>query len=60
MWACKYTLEGSADQLMQMAIRRSFAKATGGKEIAPPNVIDALTVGTMTVSPLTNQTYVVQ
>jgi hypothetical protein len=36
MWACKYTLEDSADQSMQMAIRRSFAKATGGKEIAPP------------------------
>ena len=61
MWACKYTLEGSADQLMQMAIRRSFAKATGGELVAPPDVIVAAATATMTtVSPLTNPTSAVR
>ena len=57
MRACKYTLEEIGDPAKQMVIRRSFAKATGGTaKTPPPNVIDALTVGTTTVSPLTNHT----
>jgi len=36
MRACKYTLKDSADRSIQMVIRRSFAKATGGKEKPPP------------------------
>jgi hypothetical protein len=44
-----------------MAIRRSFAKATGGKLVAPPDVIvAAATATTTTVSPLTNQTSAVR
>jgi hypothetical protein len=60
MRACKYTLEESTDQSKQMAIRRSFAKATGGKLVPPPDVIDAATAATTTVSPLTNLTSMVR
>jgi hypothetical protein len=60
MRACKFSLEESLHPAKQMAVRRSFAKASAGKAVAPPDVIDALTVGTMTVSPLTNQTSVVR
>ena len=46
--------------MKQMEVRRSFAKATGGKAVAlSPNVIDA-TVGTLKVLPLTNQTTAVR
>ncbi len=60
MRACKYTLEESADRSKQMAARRSFAKATGGELVPPPDVIDAATAATMTVLPLTNQTSTVR
>jgi hypothetical protein len=42
MRACKISFDESSDQAKQMAIRRSFAKATSGKLQAPPVVIDAL------------------
>jgi hypothetical protein len=57
--ACKFSLEESGNPEKQMAVRRSFAKATGGKLVPPPNVIDALTAVT-TVSSLTNQTSAVR
>jgi hypothetical protein len=61
MRACKYTFDESASRSKQMAIRRSFAKATGGELVAPPDVILAAVTATMTtVSPLTNQTSVVR
>jgi hypothetical protein len=56
MRASKYSLEESGNPAKQMAIRRSFAKATSGKLKAPSVVIDALTAATTTVSPLTTQT----
>ena len=57
MRACKFSMEESVHTVNQMAVRRSFSKANGGKAIdPPPNVIKALTVGTTTVSPLTNPT----
>ena len=37
MRVCKYTLKDSADRSMQMAIRRSFAKVSGGKEKPAPD-----------------------
>ena len=56
MRAGKLSLEESGNPAKQMAVRRSFSKANGGKAIAPPpSVINALTVGTTTVSPLTGQ-----
>ena len=56
MWAGKLFLEESGNPAKQMAVRRSFAKANGGKAIAPPpSVINALTVGMTTVLPLTGQ-----
>ena len=61
MRACKYTFDESASRSKQMAIRRSFAKATGGELVAPPDVIVAAATATMTtVSPLTNQTSAVR
>ncbi len=59
MRACEFTLDESENRPKQMTIRRSLAaqKATGGK-LAPhphPDVIDTVTAGTTTVSPLTNQ-----
>jgi hypothetical protein len=56
----KYSLEESGNPAKQMAICRSFAKATVGKLKAPSIVIDALTAATMTVSPLTTQTSTVR
>jgi hypothetical protein len=48
--------EQSVNPAKQMAVRRAYAKATGGREKAPPpNVINTLTVGTSTVTLLTNQ-----
>jgi hypothetical protein len=61
MRACKYTFDESASRSKQMAIRRSFAKATGGELVAPLDVIVAAATATMTtVSPLTNQTSAVR
>ncbi len=60
MWACKFSLEESGNPAKQMAVCCSSAKATGGKLVPPPNVIDALTAATTTVSPLTNQTSAVR
>jgi hypothetical protein len=60
MWASKYSLEESGNPVIQMAIRRSFAKATGGTLKAPSVVIDALTAATTTVLPLTTQTSTVR
>ena len=50
-------LDKSENRSKQMTIRRSLAaqKATGGKLVPPPDVIDTVTAGTTTVSPLTNQ-----
>ncbi len=56
MRACKYTLDESSHPTLQMAIRRSYAKATGGKLKSPPKIYSAATT---TVSPMTNPTYVV-
>jgi hypothetical protein len=36
MRACKFSLEESENPAKQMAVRRSFAKATGGKLVPPP------------------------
>ena len=61
MRACIFTLEESGNPAKQMAVHRSFAaKATNGKLVAPPNVINELTVGTTTVLPLTDQTSTVR
>jgi hypothetical protein len=61
MRVCKFTLEESGNTAKQMAVHRSFvAKATNGKLRAPPNIINKLTVGTTTVSSLTNQTSTVR
>jgi hypothetical protein len=61
MRACKYTFDERASRSKQMAIRRSFAKATGGELVAPLDVIVAAATATMTtVSPLTNQTSAVR
>jgi hypothetical protein len=58
MRACKYLTNESVDSAKQMAVCRAYAKATIGKGKAPPsNVTNASTVGTLTVSPLTNQTH---
>ncbi len=37
-----------------MAIRRSYAKATGGKLKSPPEIIDKYSAATTTVLPMTN------
>ena len=61
MRACKFSLEESLHPAKQMAVRRSFAKASAGKAVAPPDVIvAAATATTTTVSPLTNQTSAVR
>jgi hypothetical protein len=52
MRACKYTLDESSHPTLQMVIRRSYAKATGGKLKSPPKIIDS--AATTTVSPMTN------
>jgi hypothetical protein len=52
MRACKYTLDESSHPTLQMAIRRSYAKATGGKLKSPPEIIDS--AATTKVSPMTN------
>ena len=56
MRACKFTLDESENRSKQMTIRRSLAaqKATGGKLVPPPDVIDTVTAATTTVSPLTD------
>jgi hypothetical protein len=59
MRACKYTFDESSHPTLQMAIRRSYAKATGGKLKSPPEIIDKYSASATTVSPMTNQTYVV-
>ena len=59
MRACKYTLDESSHPTLQMAIRRSYAKATGGKLKSPPEIIDKYSAATTTVSPMTNPTSVV-
>ena len=59
MRACKYTLDESSHPTLQMAIRRSYAKATGGKLKSPPEIIDKYSAAATTVSPMTNPTYVV-
>jgi hypothetical protein len=60
MWVCIFTLDKSASQSKQMAIRCSFAKSTSGKLVPPPDVIDVATDATTTVLLLTNQTSVVR
>ena len=57
MRACKSSMEESVHPAKQMVVCRSFAKTSGVKAIAPPpTVVNALTVGATTVSPLTNPT----
>jgi hypothetical protein len=41
MRACKFSLEESGNPAKQMAVRRSFAKATVGKLVPPSDVIDS-------------------
>jgi hypothetical protein len=54
MRACKYTLDESSHPKLQMAIRRSYAKATGGKLKSPPEIIDKYSAATTIVSLMTN------
>jgi hypothetical protein len=54
MRACKFSDKESKNAGKQMAVRRARDKAMAGKKRAfPPNVINALTVGKKSVSPLT-------
>ncbi len=54
MRACKYTLDESSHPTLQMAICRSYAKATGGKLKSPPKIIDKYSAATTKVLPMTN------
>jgi hypothetical protein len=57
MLASKFTVVESQNPAKQMAVRRAYEKATGGKTKAScPNLVDLSTAGTSTVSPLTIQT----
>ena len=54
--ATKFTLEESTDTMKQMAVRRAYTKATGGKPKSPfPVSVDAVT-NTSSISPLTQPT----
>ena len=54
MRACRFSYKESANPTTQMVVRRAREKAASGKRKAsPPNVINALTVGMLTVSPMT-------
>ena len=56
MRACKFTNKESCNPAKQMAVRRAFTKALGGKRKSPPtSSIDQSTVG-LSVSPLTEPT----
>jgi hypothetical protein len=56
MCASKFSLaESSSHPTKQMAVRRAYGKASGGKTKPPPtNLVETSTAGTSTVSPLTN------
>ncbi len=56
MRVCKFTLDESENRSKQMTIRSSLAaqKATGGKLVPPPPMIDTVTAARITVSPLTD------
>ena len=56
MQACKFSDKESKHTRKQMAVRRAGEKANSAKRKSPPppNVVDASTVGTTTVSPMTS------
>jgi hypothetical protein len=57
MLASKFTVAESQNLAKQMAVRRTYEKATGGKTKAShPILVDLSTAGMSTVSPLTIQT----
>jgi len=57
MRACKFTDKESCNPAKQMAVRRAFTKALGGKRKSPPtSSIDDSTVGLSVLSPLTEPT----
>ncbi len=57
MLASKFTVAESQNLAKQMAVCRAYEKATSGKTKAShPNLVNMLTAGTLTVSPLRNQT----
>jgi hypothetical protein len=57
MLASKFTVAESQNPAKQMAVRCAYEKATGGKTKASrPNLVDLLTAGTSTVTPVTIQT----
>ena len=56
MRAVKFTLEESSDATKQMAVRRAYTKAIGGKTKSPfPESVDAVT-NNSSLSPLTQPT----
>ncbi len=55
MRASKFSLAENSHPTKQMAVRRAYGKASGGKTKPPPtNLVETSTAGTLTVSPLTN------
>jgi hypothetical protein len=55
MRASKFSLDESRDAAKQMAVRRAYGKASGGKATHhPPNQVETLSATTSTLSPLTN------
>ncbi len=53
MRACKFTLAKSSNPAKQMAVRRAYEKAIGGKTKAPTTVLVATTSTGSSLSPLT-------